>query len=482
MEVLQRTANRGSISTGPYQIDNSVKMEPDNSEKLSRSQTTGTNRKKFTVSFWVKRTELGAMMVLAIAEGSGNDISFLNFESDNALRFRDTASASNQCILETNRLFLDTSAWYHIVLRVDTTDSTADDRTRIYVNGVQETSFSARTNFDQNDDTFWGYNGGALTWGNALNEANYFGGYVADAYYIDGQSLAPTSFGEFDDDSGIWIPKNASGLSVGNNGYYLDFKDAANLGNDASGGTDFTETNIAASDQGTDTPTNNFATLALQVRAGTSSEIAPVREGGTYMKQDGVNQFIDFFGTIGVTQGKWYWEVYVPSRSASYGLLNYIGLHSMKTIPVGGAATGGTSQCNYVLHYGDYNATVSGTNSGQNTAAGLPSYGTDGAGKTFGIAFNADDGQITYYANNTRIGNAGIDIFDLHDDMAAGTFVHPFIQVYDNNLYVNFGGCSFWASPTDYDETDANGYGSFAYAPPSGYYALCTKNLAEFGG
>ena len=481
MEVLQRTANRGSISTGPYEIDNSVKMEPDNSEKLTRSQTTGTNRKKFTVSFWVKRTELGAMMVLAIAEASGNDISFLNFESDNALRFRDTASGSNQCILETNRLFLDTSAWYHIVLRVDTTDSTANDRARIYVNGVQETSFSARTNFDQNDDTFWGYNGGALTWGNALNEANYFGGYVADAYYIDGQSLAPTSFGEFDEDSGIWIPKNASGLSVGNNGYYLDFKDAANLGNDASGGTDFTETNIAASDQGTDTPTNNFCTLALQVRAGTSSEIGPVREGGTYMKQDGVNQYVGFFGTIGVTQGKWYWEVYVPSRSASYGLVDYIGLHSMKTIPVGGAATGGTSQCNYVLHYGDYNATVNGTNSGQNTAAGLPSYGTDGAGKTFGIAFNADDGQITYYANNTRIGNAGIDIFDLHDDMAAGTFVHPFIQVYDNNLYVNFGGCSFWASPSDYDETDANGWGSFAYAPPTDYYAICTKNLAEYG-
>ena len=481
MEVLQRTANRGSISTGPYEIDNSVKMEPDNSEKLTRSQTTGTNRKKFTVSFWVKRTELGAMMVLAIAEASGNDISFLNFESDNALRFRDTASGSNQCILETNRLFLDTSAWYHIVLRVDTTDSTADDRNRIYINGVQETSFSARTNFDQNDDTFWGYNGGALTWGNALNEANYFGGYVADAYYIDGQSLAPTSFGEFDEDSGIWIPKNASGLSVGNNGYYLDFKDAANLGNDASGGTDFTETNIAASDQGTDTPTNNFATLALQVRAGTSSEIGPVREGGTYMKQDGVNQQIDFFGTIGVTQGKWYWEVYVPSRSASYGLLNYIGLHSMKTIPIGAAATGGTSQCNWVMHYGDYNATVNGTNSGQNTAAGLPSYGTDGAGKTFGIAFNADDGEITFYANNTRIGNAGIDIFDLHDDMVAGTFVHPFIQVYDNNLYVNFGGCSFWASPSDYDETDANGWGSFAYAPPTGYYAICTKNLAEYG-
>jgi hypothetical protein len=78
METLARAANRGSISTGPYQIDNSVKMEPDNSEKLSRSQTTGTNRKKFTVSFWVKRTEINALMVLAIAEASGNDISFLN--------------------------------------------------------------------------------------------------------------------------------------------------------------------------------------------------------------------------------------------------------------------------------------------------------------------------------------------------------------------------------------------------------------------
>jgi hypothetical protein len=482
METLARAANRGSISTGPYQIDNSVKMEPDNSEKLSRSQTTGTNRKKFTVSFWVKRTEIHAMMVLASAEASGNDISFLNFESDNALRFRDTASASNQCILETNRLFLDTSAWYHIVLRVDTTDGTADDRARIYVNGVQETSFSARTNFTQNDDTYWGYNGGNLTWGNALNEANYFGGYVADAYYIDGQSLAPTSFGEFDDDSGIWIPKNASGLSVGNNGYYLDFKDAANLGNDASGGTDFTETNIAASDQGLDTPTNNFCTLALQVRAGTSSEIAPIREGGTYMPVDEINQMLNYFGTIGVTTGKWYWEVFIPSRSATYGLLDYIGLHSMKTIPIGAAATGGTSQCNYVLHYGDYNATVNGTNSGQNTAAGLPSYGTNGAGKVFGVAFDATNGKITYYESGSRIGNLNIDIFDLHDDMAAGIFVHPFIQVYDNNMYINFGGCSSWASPSDYDETDANDYGSFAYAPPSGYYALCTKNLAEFGG
>jgi hypothetical protein len=315
METLQRTANRGSISTG-YDIDNSLKFEADNSEKLSRSQTTGTNRKKFTVSFWVKRTELSALQVLASAEVSGNDLSFLNFETDNVLRFRDTASASDQCILETNRVFRDTSAWYHIVLRVDTTDATADDRNRIYVNGVQETSFSARTNFDLNDDTFWGYNGGNLTWGNALGEANYYSGYTAEAVYVDGLSLAPTSFGEFDEDTGIWKPINVSGLTFGNNGYYLDFEDSSNLGNDASGGTDFTLNNITSADQATDTPTNNFA--VLNTISATSTDLHAT-EGATFLSNDdGSISWLTISATIGVTSGKWYWENQKNSNTGNF--------------------------------------------------------------------------------------------------------------------------------------------------------------------
>ena len=484
MEVLQRTANRGSISTG-YDIDNSCKFESDNSEYLSRTPSSAGNRKTWTFSAWVKRTEITAT---SNSTGNQNMVfsagdTYLQFDG-NAIWINHRAGSTN-FFLATNRLFRDTSAWYHIVWQLDTTDGTAADRAKLYINGVRETSFQNSTydNMSQNYDAAVNNTVEHEIGKYSLHDTTYagmFNGYMAEIHLVDGTALTPTSFGEFDGDSGIWKPKAYAG-SHGTNGFYLDFKDAANLGNDASGGTDFAETNIASADQATDTPTNNFCTLGLQVRAGTSNEVGVAKEGGTYMKQDGVNQFIGFFGTIGVTQGKWYWEFYVPSRSASYGLLDYIGLHSIKTIPISGAATGGTSQCNYVLHYGDYNATVSGTNSGQNTAAGLPSYGTDGAGKTFGLAFNADDGQITFYANNTRIGNAGIDIFDLHDDMGAGIFVLPFFSVYDNNLYVNFGGCSFWASPSDYDETDANGYGSFAYAPPSGYYALCSKNLAEFG-
>ena len=483
MEVLQRTANRGSISTASaYEIENSLKLEDDNTENLYRALNGSTSTTKFTVSMWFKRTELGASQLLYHRGVAGNEGVFLrtSTETNDALQVDIGASSTNSRSY-TSQLLRDTSAWYHVVLAVDTTQSTDTDRFKLYLNGNLITTFASRAN--PAEDFAMEVSSAKHRHGAYNDTDGYAGycGYIAECHYIDGSQVAQTEFGEFDDDSGIWKPKAYAG-SYGTGGYYLDFKASGNLGANAEGDdVDFTLNNIAASDQATDTPTNNFCTLALQVRAGTSSEIAPIREGGTYMKQDGVNQSLGFFGTIGVTTGKWYWEVYIPSRSATYGLLDYIGLHSMKTIPVGAAASGGTSQCNYVLHYGDYNATVNGTNSGQNTAAGLPSYGTAGAGKTFGIAFNADDGEITYYANNTRIGNAGIDIFDLHDDMAAGIFVHPFIQVYDNNMYINFGGCSFWASPSDYDKTDANGWGSFAYAPPSGYYALCTKNLAEFG-
>ena len=470
METFITSANRGSVSTGPYQIDNSCKFEADNSEKLSRSQTTGTNRKKFTVSFWVKRTEIGAFQVLAIAEGSGNDISFLDFESDDFLRFRDTASASNQCILETNRKFRDPSAWYHIVLRVDTTLSTADDRARIYVNGVQETSFSARTNFDQNDDTFWGYNGGALTWGNALNEANYFSGYVADAYYIDGQSLAPTSFGEFDDDSGIWIPKNASGLSVGNNGYYLDFKDSSNLGNDKSGGTDLSEVNIAAADQATDTPTNNFATLNPLFKYPGSQVIS---EGATLVTRtsgSGLNK--TFYTTQGVTSGKWYIEAQL---SGSHGMVGATTMTSMSSYAPDGTYTGTQStDIGYYSYNGQYYIGASGTSWGAgnwNTTSYIVQ-----------IAIDMDNRKIyfgnnnTYQASGNPAGNSnGITLPDTSDG-----YMLAFSYDGSGVWKLNTGG--YTTISISSAVTDANGYGTFEYAPPSGYLALCTKNLAEFGG
>jgi hypothetical protein len=458
METLQRTANRGSISTG-YDIDNSLKFEADNSEKLSRSQTTGTNRKKFTVSFWVKRSELGALQVLASAEVSGNDLSFLNFETDNVLRFRDTASASDQCILETNRVFRDTSAWYHIVLRVDTTDATADDRNRIYVNGVQETSFSARTNFDLNDDTFWGYNGGNLTWGNALGEANYYSGYTAEAVYVDGLSLAPTSFGEFDEDTGIWKPINVSGLTFGNNGYYLDFEDSSNLGNDVSGGTDFTQTNITSADQATDVPSNNFATLnPLWVWTyGMGISDGATKVANTVIAWGGAK------GSIGVTNGKWYWE-----HSSFSGSDTFFGIQNSS-----GTTTQAYEQAYTVGLFMNANSDIYFYDpSGRTESFSF----TFAASDVWGIALDLDGNTISFYRNGSIV-NSAVAL----DGIVGNGELFPFVSHYGSGLNsrINLGG--YTGSTISTPASDASGYGTFEYAPPTGYYALCTKNLAEFG-
>ena len=484
MEALQRMHNRGSISTEAYEIDNSVKFESANTESLTKSQTA-SNRKTWTLSFWFKRTKVNADLQYTFQANVSSSTVFdivLNGITD--WRISDYASGSRGLAFYSTVPLKDPSAWYHLVVACDTTQSSAADRFKVYLNGVQVDTISgyfSTAQYPAEDyETNINNSAATLSIGKSISASTNFCGYISEFNFIDGLMKDAEDFGRYDSASAIWTPIEYTG-SYGSEGYFLNFADANSLGNDANGGTDFTKNNIAASDQALDTPTNNFCTLALGVRAGTSSEDAPIREGGTYMPIDGTNQFLNYFGTIGVTKGKWYWEVYIPSRSASYGLLDYIGLHSMQEIPVGASATGGKSQCNYVLHYGDYNATVNGTNSGQNTAAGLPSYGTNGAGKLFGVAFDATNGKITYYESGNRIGNLNIDIFDLHDDMADGIFVHPFIQVYDNNMYINFGGVSSWASPSDYDKTDANEYGSFAYTPPTGYYALCTKNLAEFG-
>jgi hypothetical protein len=458
METLQRTANRGSISTG-YDIDNSLKFEADNSEKLSRSQTTGTNRKKFTVSFWVKRSELGALQVLASAEVSGNDLSFLDFETDNVLRFRDTASASDQCILETNRVFRDTSAWYHIVLRVDTTDGTADDRNRIYVNGVQETSFSARTNFDLNDDTFWGYNGGNLTWGNALGEANYYSGYTAEAVYVDGLSLAPTSFGEFDEDTGIWKPINVSGLTFGNNGYYLDFEDSSNLGNDVSGGTDFTQTNITSADQATDVPSNNFATLnPLWVWTyGMGISDGATKVANTVIAWGGAK------GSIGVTNGKWYWE-----HSSFSGSDTFFGIQNSS-----GTTTQAYEQAYTVGLFMNANSDIYFYDpSGRTESFSF----TFAASDVWGIALDLDGNTISFYRNGSIV-NSAVAL----DGIVGNGELFPFVSHYGSGLNsrINLGG--YTGSTISSAASDENGYGTFEYAPPLGYYALCTKNLAEFG-
>jgi len=233
-----------SIKDEGYEVANSLRFDDGSSDHLTITPSSAGNRKKFTLSFWVKRSSLesGNKCPFSIGNSASStsdaDWFTLMFHgSTNTLRL----VQYNIVLFATNRVFRDTSAWYHIVVAVDTTNATADNRVRLYINGSEETSFSSSTNPSLNYD-FAVNNTKEHMIGREDGNANiYFDGYLTEYCLIDGQQLTPTSFGEFDEDTGIWKPIDVSGLTFGTNGFYLDFEDSSALGNDVSGNdNDFT--------------------------------------------------------------------------------------------------------------------------------------------------------------------------------------------------------------------------------------------------
>jgi len=472
-----------SAVAGGYDIANSLKLEPDNTEYLSRTIGSTSNRKTFTVSCWFKRTELKS----GAADANGHNLFFSGVDSTNMvsmqfhtwqdtnadkLEFRVVGSTNNY----TSRRFRDTSAWYHIVLAVDTTQATESNRWKLYVNGVQETAFDATSYPSQNADTVNNVQNNVMRIGTkpyAGNEFGYFAGYIADYYHIDGEALAPTEFGEFDEDSGIWKPKAYTG-SFGTNGWYLDFVDAANLGDDSSGNSNnFTLNNITAADQATDTPTNNFATgnPLVPLKANTI-----LTEGATNFKNVGSAGWASFAPSIAVQSGKWYVEFTAAGATTFCGV-------------------GNVNNFLNSIYYGNWNTSIGfyGTagllfiDGATQTWSGL----AYGSGDIVGIALDKDNGYVYMSRNGTwansgdptsgSSGTGGVALTQGNSDyLASDYFYIGASQDIDNGiLQANYGG--YTTDTPSSAETDANGYGTFEYAPPTGYYALCTKNLAEYG-
>jgi hypothetical protein len=490
MEVLQRTANRGSISTGAasYEIDNSLKFEADNSEFLTQTIGTG-NRRTATYSFWLKRTELDAssyMQVAGISPISSETVRFMFYQDYIML---ENGSGGTRKRLTTNAVYRDTSAFYHFVVAIDTTQSTAANRVKLYVNGVQETSFSTEEYPDQNFDLTIGLSGNTWRYG-AYDASNYkFSGYLTECNYIDGAQLAPTEFGEFDADSGIWKPIAYAG-AYGAQGHYLDFKDSADLGANAKGSdVNFTLNNITAADQATDTPTNNFATL--EVGSNPAATFITFNEGNTKLTYAGSTTGYDADGS-GIsnfrvnTSGKWYMEF----SFAGDGDRAAVGVVSDQ----GANRAAGADYTNYIMYRASDGAVIYDTNGPDVivTAAG-PTYDTP---DVIGIALDCDNERVSFSKNGSWIDGSGAGASNSSPTYFVDWTGHYFLT----NSYGN-GNCVFYCSNTvnsgtpvieanfggytpntiSSAATDANGYGTFEYAPPSGYYALCTKNLAEYG-
>ena len=452
-----------------FSVANSCMFNDGDSAYMHVTRGSAGNQKTFTISMWIKRCELGASNYFFTVGPDGDTNFVMYFDASDQLEVWQYSSEAYQFRLKPTRVFRDCSAWYHICVAIDTTDATADDRVKIYINGVQETTMTTRTNPSEDLDTVM--NDDRKYWlGKYVNAAYYFDGYIAELVVLDGTAASPTSFGEFDEDSPtIWKPIDVSGLTFGTNGFYLDFEDSANLGNDANGGTDLTSVNLDATDQATDTPTNNFCVMNLLENWAADNTFSE----GNCMLSGAAAAWQLSSGTMGFSKGKWYWEVRYEGGTESY--------HSgVRDITANAFSNHSQAGCT-TFYNADYGATpnsmggemFTGSDGGWTTA----DYGTmNTSSDVLGVACNFDDGQISYYVNgNIMVTNHALDSTTNNKN----TLFPLAVQYTTNVTKYNFGGCSgFTVSSAVNDE---NGYGNFEYAPPSGYYALCTKNLAEFG-
>jgi len=462
----------GNESKG-YEISNSLRFNDGDSPKLEFTPSSTGNRRTFTFSFWFKRSTLGASQYFFYTDNNGSgSTDFLIYMGSNdkfSIGFLD----SSQKYLVTNRLFRDPSAWYHAVVAVDTTQSTASNRIKVYINGVEETSFGTDNRSDLGQNTELDFSRQAVHRISGYSSTAYLDGYLTEYHVVDGTAKAQTDFGEFDD-NGVWIPKKYTG-TYGTNGFYLEFKqtgtsaNSSGIGADTSGNDNhFTPTNLAATDITEDTCTNSFATLNP---LGYTSGGANYSEGNVKINTNDATRSAGV-STIGVSSGKWYWEIkHTSGASNSQVGISYDPQELARTT----TSVGETSDSwSYVAADGDI----------RHDAADLHSGSAFSDGDIMNIALDLDNNYVYFGKNNTyqNSGNptsgssgtggfaldAGETYFYIGGDRTTGGGA---------TQEVNFGNPSFSISSGN---TDGK-YGNFEYAPPSGYYALCTKRLAEFG-
>ena len=467
----------GNESKG-YEISNSLRINAGDSAYLSRTQTAG-NQRTFTASVWVKRSRLNDRQAIFSASADGSNECFIWFDTDDELFVKENTSNSTDFEIRTNRKFRDPSAWYHIVVAYDTTNSTSGDRVRIYVNGVEETSFANETQPDQNFQTKFNKNSQALDIGRMNYGQEYFGGYLTEIHWVDGSQLAPTSFGEFDD-NGVWIPKKYTG-SYGTNGYFLQFKqtgtsqNSSGIGADTSGEDNhFAVTNLAATDITEDTCTNNFATLNSILADGQFNS-DQLSEGNTFYNEgQGNNGAGQPTATFAFNSGKWYWEVQVPSQQNSRA----IGFCRMDRVSIDQPPQlhgNGFTATNSVVGIDLTDDTIDQVDNAGSHTQHVGSLTGMSDNDIFGVAVNLDDGNFQFYRNGSTYGSS-YSLSNLSEWQEHGAVPCASGKSYQAYRF-NFGNPAFSISSGN---TDGK-YGNFEYAPPSGYYALCTKRLAEFG-
>ena len=455
------------------------------STQLTRTMGTATNRKIMTISCWVKRGSIsnGDQNIFAgqVTEGSGDGRSFLRFRPDDKLRIRENVIATEYFLLETTSVYKDCNGWYHIVVAIDTTQSTASDRIKLYVNGTQITDFSSSTYPSQNLDLKGWNNSSNHIWGNQHTGSEYFDGSMTHCHFIDGTAYDASAFGSTDATTGHWKPKLAPSVTYGTNGFFLKFDNSSAMGTDSSGnGNTFTVSgNIT---QSKDTPSNVFATFEPKATATNSLLI----NGNTTL--DGYqNKEFNTGSNLGVRKGKYYAE-FKPIKDGFYaqiGIVNDNGRHALSN--------------NYIGEFGNMATGMWGV--GYDGLSGSIRKGTGsdityGNGFTnndiIGVALDLDNNFVYFSKNGTwqnsgnpTSGASGTGGISIEPTSSNNTGFYHFATGSKWNantgidVHANFGQGNFGTTAISNPNGDSNGLGLFTYSPPTGFLSLCTQSINQ---
>ena len=455
--AILNNSNAMSV-VGGYDINNSVRLRRSATASLNRTNGTSTNQSRGTWSFWFKRGQLGVAQRVFEGKTANTDagIMAIEFFADDTF----VIGGWNANWRVTTQVFRDPSAWYHIVVAVDTTQATANNRILVYVNGTQITAFGTTNNPTQNSTFGLNNNSAALLIGvDSFSLGRSTDGYLADINFIDGQQLTPSSFGETDNTTGVWKPKAYSG-SYGTNGYYLKFSDIATtsgsnagLGRDFSSNTNYFNTNNISVTAGvtydamTDVPTNtsatvaNYATLNPVDNPSSSNSLA---NANLTASTAGASGWRGIRATMAFpTTGKWYYEVTLTSGTNNL----FLGIVSSAATGVyhDHADTFAVRMSDCVLR--PSGATATGTQAGY------------AVGDIFGVAIDCSTPTVQFYKN----GSLNV------------TYTSPTFDP-SKTYFPCFLGNDTGASAT---HNFNFGQRPFSYTPPTGFNRLNTFNLPD---
>ena len=463
---------------GSAVVQRSLKFDSNSNTRLTRTIGSTSNRRTYTYSWWLKRTMQSAeQYVWYVGASSGTPYLDARFEANShELQIQDY-TPSRPIRFITNRRFRDCTSWYHFVFAVDTTQSTASNRAKLYVNGVQETSFSTETYPDQNYDSSANVSGHIQVWGtNQASTSNDLDSYLAEAHFVDGQQLTPSSFGFTESQTGLWMPKRYEGTH-GTNGFYLDFSDnssTAALGIDKSpNGNDFTASNFSVSagvgdDSSLDTPSNNFCTLN-PLKTNPSNRIT-FDEG--MLQYNGVsgNNHLRCHSTMSVSSGKWYMEFKFVSgyetadNTVSFGICTSGGHRDSNN-----DAVWYENSINFKsMTYGN-DGSVRKRSSGSSTTliSGLQTFAN---GDVMGIALDLDNNKMFVSKNGTFFSNGT----GTQDPVTGANPTHSGADISsrkNQGWFFTVSGYSDQKVAADF------GQQGFDYTPPTGFKSVCARNM-----